>query len=72
MREAVAYAHGLEARAFELRAATSLARLLDASGRADEGRDLLVPLLEWFSEGHGTADLVTARALLTNINRGHA
>lgn len=67
MREAVAYAQRMEAKSFELRAATSLARLLAANGRAGKGRELLAPVLDWFTEGHGTADLVAARTLLTTI-----
>ena len=68
LRQAVAYAQRLEAKSFELRAATGLARLLAATGRAAEGRAVLAPVLGWFSEGHGTADLVAARTILTNIH----
>ena len=67
LRNALAYAKRMEARSFELRAATSLARFLGANGRASEGRDLLAPVLGWFTEGHGTADLAAARTLLTTI-----
>jgi tRNA A-37 threonylcarbamoyl transferase component Bud32/tetratricopeptide (TPR) repeat protein/Cdc6-like AAA superfamily ATPase len=67
LRNALAYAKRMEARSFELRAATSLARFLAANGRPNEGRDLLAPVLGWFTEGHGTADLAAARTLLTTI-----
>ena len=56
-----------QARAFELRAATSLARMLQSSGRTPGARAVLEPVLNWFTEGHGTADLVAARTLLSEI-----
>jgi serine/threonine protein kinase/tetratricopeptide (TPR) repeat protein len=67
LREALAIAHHNSARSFELRAATGLARLLAATGRAPAARDLLAPLLAWFTEGHGTADHVAARTLLQDL-----
>ena len=54
-------------RGFELRAAVSLARLLDAQGRRDEARRLLAPVYGWFTEGFGTPDLKQAKALLEEI-----
>jgi len=54
-----------QARSFELRAATALARLLHASGRTPGGRAALEPVDSWFTEGRGTADLITARTLLS-------
>ena len=52
------------ARIWELRAATSLARLWREQGRARAGRDLLASVYGQFTEGLDTADLVDARALL--------
>ena len=49
---------------WELRAAISLARLRQAQGRNDEGRDCLAPVYGQFGEGFTTADLRTAAALL--------
>ena len=49
---------------WELRAATSLARLLRDRDRVDEARDLLVPIYGRFTEGFGTADLQAAKQLL--------
>ena len=54
-----------QARSLELRAATGLARLLHASGRTPGGRAALEPVYAWFTEGRGTADLLTARTLLS-------
>ncbi len=56
-----------QARSLELRAATSLARLLLASGRVPGARAVLDPVFGWFTEGRDTADLVAARTLLSGI-----
>jgi predicted ATPase/DNA-binding winged helix-turn-helix (wHTH) protein len=53
-----------ETLSWELRTATSLARLWRDGGRASEGRDLLAATLGRFTEGFETADLVEARRLL--------
>ena len=52
---------------FELRAATSLARLLHARKRTDEARATLAPALGKFTEGFGLRDLVEARVLLDQL-----
>lgn len=52
------------AKSWELRAATSLARLWHQQDKPQEARDLLGPVYEWFSEGFDTADLIDAKALL--------
>ena len=54
--------HG--ALAWELRAATSLARLLREEGRSAEASAVLQPVYDRFTEGFETADLKTAKALL--------
>jgi predicted ATPase/class 3 adenylate cyclase len=56
-----------EARSFELRAATSLARLLAVRGEGSQARDLLAPVYAWFTEGFDTADLKDAKALLDDL-----
>jgi class 3 adenylate cyclase/tetratricopeptide (TPR) repeat protein len=56
-----------EAKAYELRAATSLARLWGEQGRRAEARDLLAPVYGWFTEGFDTADLKEAKALLDEL-----
>jgi predicted ATPase/DNA-binding winged helix-turn-helix (wHTH) protein len=52
------------ARAWELRAATSLARLLRSQAREEEAAAILAPVYDRFSEGFETADLKAAKALL--------
>jgi predicted ATPase len=52
---------------WELRAATSLARLLRDRGTPVEARDLLAPVYGWFTEGFDTPDLAEAKALLTDL-----
>ena len=56
-----------EAKTFELRATTSLARLWQRQGRRDAARALLAPLYAWFTEGFDTRDLIAAKALLAEI-----
>jgi predicted ATPase len=62
--QSLAIARGQEAKTFELRAATSLARLWQRQGKRDAARDLLAPLYAWFTEGFDTRDLIEAKALL--------
>jgi class 3 adenylate cyclase/predicted ATPase len=53
-----------QAKSFELRTATSLARLWKQQGKRQEAHDLLAPVYNWFTEGFDTADLKDAKALL--------
>jgi hypothetical protein len=55
------------ARGFELRAVVSLARLLSASERLHEARDLFTPVYRWFTDGFGTPDLKEAKGLLDEL-----
>jgi predicted ATPase len=57
----------MSAKAWELRATMSLARLLDKQGRRDEARRMLADIYNWFTEGFDTADLKDARALLDEL-----
>jgi DNA-binding SARP family transcriptional activator/predicted ATPase len=66
-RRALAVARRQQARSWELRAATSLARLWRGQGQRVAARDLLAPIHAWFTEGRDTADLLQARALLGQL-----
>jgi predicted ATPase len=63
-QQALTIARRQQAKSWELRAATSLARLWQQQGKRAEARALLAPLYAWFTEGFDTADLQEARALL--------
>ena len=56
------------AKSWELRATTSLARLLAKQGKRDEARAMLAEIYSWFTEGFDTADLKDAKALLEELN----
>ena len=71
-RRALATAQAQGARSFALRAATSLGRLLGRGDRGAEARAVLEPIYDAFTEGHDTADLVDARALLESLGRPSA
>ena len=61
---ALAVARAQQAKSWEMRAATSLARLRRDRGKQDEARELLAPVYGWFTEGFDTLDLKEAKALL--------
>ena len=67
-RTAIEIARRQSARLAELRATTSLARLLAKQGRRDEARAMLAEIYGWFTEGFDTADLKDAKALLDELN----
>jgi predicted ATPase len=67
LAEALRIAQKQQARAFELRASTSLARLWRDQGKRDEARELLAPIYGWFTEGFDTRDLKEAKALLDEL-----
>jgi class 3 adenylate cyclase/predicted ATPase len=56
-----------QAKSWQLRAATHLARLWQGHGKQQEACDLLAPVYEWFTEGFDTADLQAARSLLEEL-----
>ena len=60
-------ARSQNARLLELRAATSLARLLRDQGKPQQARELLAPIYGWFTEGFDTLDLKEAKALLDEL-----
>ena len=66
-RRAIKMAQGQEAKSWELRAATSLARLWAEQGKRSQGHDLLASVHGWFTEGFDTADFKDAKALLGEL-----
>ena len=66
-RQALAVAKRQSAKPWELRAATSLARLWRDQSKRTEARDLLAPVYGWFSEGFDTPVLQDAKALLDQL-----
>jgi tetratricopeptide (TPR) repeat protein len=67
LQDAIRIARRQQARAYELRAAMSMARLWRDQGKRDDARDLLVPVYGWFTEGFDTVDLKEAKALLEEL-----
>jgi predicted ATPase len=55
------------AKAWELRAATSFARMWQQHGKENKARDLLAEIYNWFTEGFDTKDLKEAKALLQQL-----
>ena len=66
--QALAVSRKQHARSFELRAATSLARLYLSQGRRAEARPILHAVYSWFTEGLDTPDLRDARELLSQLS----
>ena len=66
-REALDWARRQGALSWELRAATSLARLRRDQGKVQQARELLAPVYGWFTEGFDTRDLKEAKALLEEL-----
>jgi predicted ATPase len=66
--QAIEIARHQSAKSWELRATTSLARLLAKRGRRDEARAMLAEIYGWFTEGFDTADLKDAKALLDELS----
>ena len=64
---ALAVARKQQAKSWELRAATSLARLWRDQGKVQQARELLAPVYGWFTEGFDTRDLKGAKALLEEL-----
>jgi tetratricopeptide (TPR) repeat protein len=68
-REAIALAQQMGAKALELRATMSLARLLAGQGHRDDARAMLAEIYNWFTEGFDTRDLQDAKSLLAELRR---
>ncbi len=68
-RTAIEIARRQSAKSEELRATTSLARLLASQGHRDEAHAMLGEIYGWFTEGFDTADLKDAKTLLDELSR---
>jgi tetratricopeptide (TPR) repeat protein len=66
-REAISLAQRMSAKAWELRATMSLARLLAKQGKRDEALAMLAEIYGWFTEGFDTHDLKDAKVLLDEL-----
>jgi class 3 adenylate cyclase/tetratricopeptide (TPR) repeat protein len=62
------WARTQQAKSWELRTSTSLARLWQSHGKRKEAHDLLAPVYNWFTEGFDTKDLIEAKALLDALS----
>ena len=69
--QALDVARQQDALSWELRAATSLARLWQQQNRTTAAHDLLAPVFERFTEGFGTVDLRAAQLLLDATRSSH-
>jgi DNA-binding winged helix-turn-helix (wHTH) protein/predicted ATPase len=66
-QQALDVARRQQAKALELRAALSLARLWQRHGQPTAARQLLAPIYGWFTEGFDTVDFQEAKALLAEL-----
>jgi predicted ATPase len=65
--QALDWARRQKVLSWELRGATSLARLQQAQGRSGEAHALLSAVYGRFTEGFGTSDLGSAKSLLDEL-----
>jgi hypothetical protein len=61
------WARRQQAKSWELRTSTSLARLWQSQDRHQDAYELLAPVYDWFTEGFDTKDLQEAKALLAEL-----
>jgi predicted ATPase len=61
------WARRQQAKSWELRTSTSLARLWQSQGKRREAYELLAPVYGWFTEGFDTKDLLDAKSLLGEL-----
>ena len=66
--KAIEIARSQNAKCWELRAATSLARLWCGQSKPDDARDILAPVYDWFTQDFDTPDLKDAKALLDELS----
>ena len=67
LTDAIALAQKQEAKFWELRSATALARLWAKQGRRAEASEVLAPVCGWFTDGLDAPDLRNAKALLAKL-----
>jgi DNA-binding SARP family transcriptional activator/predicted ATPase len=67
-KEAIDVARGQDARSWELRATTSLARLLQEQGQKEKAHRMLTQIYTWFTEGFDSPDLKDAQVLLEELS----
>jgi adenylate cyclase len=69
-QQAISTAQSQSAKSWELRAATSLARLWQQQDKRQDAYDILASVYSWFTEGFDTANLIEAKALLDELSEG--
>jgi predicted ATPase len=67
--QALTIALNQSAKSWELRAATSLARLWQSQDKRQDAYELIAPVYGWFTEGFDTADLQDAKSLLDELEK---
>jgi predicted ATPase len=67
LNDSLQIAREQSALAYELRSATTLARLLLEHGQKDTSKEVLRPIYDQFTEGLDTPDLQSARSLLRDL-----
>jgi predicted ATPase len=72
LEHALSVARAQQAKSWELRVATTLARLLVRRGNAGQAVEVLAPVYNWFTEGLNTKDLRDAAQLLDDLRGGSA
>jgi predicted ATPase len=66
--QALELARSQQAKSWELRAASRIARLWHSQGKTTEALNMLTPVYGWFTEGFDTADLKEAKVLLDELS----
>jgi predicted ATPase len=61
------WARRQQAKMWELRTSTSLARLWQSQGKHPDAYEMLAPVYDWFTEGFDTKDLQEAKSLLAEL-----
>ena len=61
------WARRQQAKMWELRTSTSLARLWQSQGKRRDAYELLAPVYGWFTEGFDTKDLLDTKTLLAEL-----